>query len=81
METEHPMTDSSVTDLRPEQGEQALRQMPGEAAKNHAVLHPKQVGTGAEDDEDSAPEEDSQSQIPGDPRPPHQTQPPFKEQY
>jgi hypothetical protein len=28
-----------------------------------------------------APEQDSQSEIPGDPRAPHQTQPPFAEQY
>lgn len=28
-----------------------------------------------------APEQDSQSEIPGDPRDPHQTQPPTSEQY
>lgn len=28
-----------------------------------------------------APEQDSQSEIPGDPRAPHQTQPPTAEQY
>lgn len=78
---EHPMTESAVTDYRPEQGEQQLRQMPGDAAKNHDALHPKQGGSGAADDENSAPEEDSQSENPGDPRPPHQTQPPTKEQY
>lgn len=33
------------------------------------------------DDESAAPEEDSQSEIPGDPRDPHQTQPPTKDEY
>jgi len=86
METEHPMTESSVTDYRPEQGEQAVRQMPGDAAKNDAVLHPAH-GEGSDGgnskgaDVTRSPEEESQSQIPGDPRPPHQTQPPTKEQY
>lgn len=33
------------------------------------------------DDVSSAPEEDSQSEIPGDPRPPHALQPPTKDEY
>lgn len=32
------------------------------------------------DDETEAPEEESQSQIPGDPRKPNEQQPPFREQ-
>ena len=34
-----------------------------------------------ENDETRAPEEEAQSQIPGDPRPVNQLQPPTKEQY
>ncbi len=40
-----------------------------------------ETGDAGASDETRAPEEESQSEIPGDPRPPHQTQPPTKEQY
>ncbi len=33
------------------------------------------------DDSSEAPEEDNNSEVPGDPRPPHQTQPPTGDQY
>ena len=38
-------------------------------------------GEALADDSSRAPEEESQSQLPGDPRAPHEMQPPTKEQY
>lgn len=38
-------------------------------------------GEGVADDASEAPEEDSQSALPGDPRPANMQQPPFREQY
>lgn len=39
------------------------------------------AGPARADDASQAPEEENQSQLPGDPRKPNEQQPPFKEQY
>ena len=47
-----------------------------------SVAQPSQIsGQEAANDETRASEEESQSQIPGDPRPVNEEQPPTKEQY
>ena len=49
------------------------------AGKTDAVSENAPAGNNT--DASHAPEQDSESEIPGDPRPPHQTQPPTAEQY
>ena len=55
-----------------------------QTVKDNAAVNTAGVntsGTASADTSTDAPEEASQSEIPGDPRPPHQMQPPTKDEY
>ena len=73
--TQEEMTDSRYSyDLPNNEAGSESQTVKDNAAVNTA-------GTGSPDTSTDAPEEASQSEIPGDPRPPHAMQPPTKDEY